>query len=157
MTREEIRSCGLVDKETYSFDDFRKIVEVLRDPDGGCPWDKAQTHDTLRDDFQNEVNEVFEGIDRLNATGDGENLCEELGDVLLHILMQARIAEQEGLFSIDDVIQAEAEKMVRRHPHIFADGKADSAEEVLLTWEEVKRREREEKARKKAEKAKNMG
>ena len=152
MTRQEIRESGIADKEIYTFDDFRQIVAMLRDPDGGCPWDKVQTHEALRKDLLNEVDEVCGGIDILTKTGDGENLCEELGDVLLHILMQARIAEEEGLFTTDDVIQGIAEKMIRRHPHIFAEAEAASPEAVLLTWEEVKRREKEERARRKARK-----
>jgi len=142
VTREEIRASGLAEKEEYSFKDFEQIVRLLRDPDGGCPWDKVQTHKSLTKDFQNEVNEVFEGIDILDRTGSGENLCEELGDVLLHIVMQAVIAEEEGLFAMDDVVQGIAQKMIRRHPHVFGDAEADSPEAVLRTWDEIKKREK---------------
>ena len=117
MTKEEILGLGLQEKENYTFDDFREIIAVLRDPENGCPWDRVQTHDSLRGCFQDEVNEVYGGMDQLDETGDASNLCEELGDVLMHIVLQARIAEQEGLFTMDDVISGISRKMIRRHPH----------------------------------------
>ena len=149
MTREEIRNTGIADKESYTFEDFRRIVRMLRDPDGGCPWDKVQTHESLKKDFRNEVDEAFEGIEILDKTGDGSNLCEELGDVMLHIIMQAVIAEEEGLFTAEDVVRGIAQKMIRRHPHVFGDAEADSPEEVLMTWDEVKKREKAMRAPKK--------
>ena len=143
MTREEIRDSGLAEKPHYSFEDFHEIIKLLRDPEGGCPWDKAQTHESLKKDFQGEVDEAFEGIDILKKTGDGANLCEELGDVLLHIMMQVVIAEEEGLFTTDDVVDGIAKKMIRRHPHVFGDARADSSEDVLLNWEAIKQKEKE--------------
>lgn len=139
ITKEEKQLLG---QQTYTFEDLREIISILRDPEFGCPWDRVQTHDSLRKCFRDEVDEVFGGIDQLNTTGNADNLCEELGDVLMHILLQARIAEQEGLFTTDDVINGISKKMIRRHPHIFGDVSAESPEEVMLTWEEIKAKER---------------
>ena len=91
-------------KTTYSFEDFENIIARLRAKDG-CPWDQVQTHESLRDGMLEEAYEVVEGIDIYQATGDDHNLCEELGDVLLQIVMHARIAEEEGRFTMADVIQ----------------------------------------------------
>ena len=140
-------------KEHYTFEDFCEIIKILRDPVNGCPWDRVQTHDSLKKDFQSEVDEVFAGIDIYEKTGDAENLCEELGDVLMHVVLQARIAEQEGLFTMDDVIQGISRKMIRRHPHIFADGKEKTVDEVLMTWEEIKVQEKADKEKADKEKA----
>ncbi len=138
----------LVSREHYSFEDFLEIMKILRDPETGCPWDRVQTHESLKKDFQSEVDEVFEGIDLYTDTGDAENLCEELGDVLMHVVLQARIAEQEGLFTMDDVIQGISRKMIRRHPHVFGDAEAPGPEDVIASWEAVKAEEKAEKARK---------
>lgn len=142
MTKDEILNCGLQEKEHYTFEDFERIISILRDPENGCPWDREQTHDSLRKCFQDEVDEVFGGMDRLRDTGDPENLCEELGDVLMHIVLQARIAEQEGYFTMDDVIQGISRKMIRRHPHVFTNQTADGTEQVLKTWDEIKAAEK---------------
>ena len=91
-----------------------------------------------------EAYEVVEGIDIYQATGDDHNLCEELGDVLLHIVMHARIAEEEGRFTMSDVIQGISEKMIHRHPHVFGTVKADTPEQVLDNWEAIKQREKDE-------------
>lgn len=146
MTKEEILGLGLQEKENYTFDDFREIIAVLRDPENGCPWDRVQTHDSLRGCFQDEVNEVYGGMDQLDETGDASNLCEELGDVLMHIVLQARIAEQEGLFTMDDVISGISRKMIRRHPHVFSEKSASTPEDVLKSWDEIKAEEKAEKA-----------
>ena len=128
----------------YGVDDLKKIVKVLRGP-GGCPWDREQTHGSLKKCMQDEVNEVFEGIDIYEQTGDGENLCEELGDVLMNVLLQCQIAKEEGIFTLEDVIQGISEKMIRRHPHVFGNGTASTPGEAALTWAEIKRMEREGK------------
>ena len=127
--------------ERYSYEDFLKIIVRLRAEDG-CPWDRAQTHESLKPCLIEEAYEVLEGIDRLKETGDWENLCEELGDVLLQAVMHARIAEEEGLFSMEDVVQGISEKMIRRHPHVFGGEQAKDAGDALESWEAVKAKEK---------------
>ena len=128
----------------YTFDDLKQILEKLRDKENGCPWDSVQTHESMKKYLVEECGEVLEAIDNQ----DTENLCEELGDVLLQVLMHSQIAEEEGRFTIDDVINEIARKMIRRHPHVFGDGHADSSAEVLLNWEEIKKAELAAKAAK---------
>ena len=123
----------------YSFDDFRKIVEKLRSPEG-CPWDRAQTHESLCRYMTEEAQEVVDAV----SEKDEENICEELGDVLLEVMLFARIAEEQGLFSIDDVIQGISEKMIRRHPHVFGDKTKEPP-----SWEEITRLEKEQKKQRK--------
>ena len=130
-------------KTTYSFEDFENIIARLRAKDG-CPWDQVQTHESLRDGMLEGAYEVVEGIDIYQATGDDHNLCEELGDVLLQIVMHARIAEEEGRFTMADVIQGISEKMIHRHPHVFGTAKADTPEQVLDNWEAIKQKEKDE-------------
>lgn len=137
-----------MDDRKYTFQDFREIIERLRSEDG-CPWDREQTHTSLKPCLTEEAEEVLRGIDIYESTGDWDNLCEELGDLLLQVMMHSVIAEQEGVFTVDDVIQTVSEKMVRRHPHVFGNGQADTSEEVLLTWEEIKAQEKMDKKRKK--------
>ena len=106
--------------------------------ENGCPWDKEQTHDSLRKNLLEEAHEVIEAID----SHDMVHLKEELGDVLLQVVFHAKLAEQEGQFNFNDVVDAITEKMIRRHPHIFSDVKADDAETVLTNWEEIKKKEK---------------
>ena len=106
--------------------------------ENGCPWDKEQTHESLRKNLLEEAHEVVEAID----SNDMVHLKEELGDVLLQVVFHAKLAEQEGHFNLNDVVDAITEKMIRRHPHIFADVKADDAETVLTNWEEIKKKEK---------------
>ena len=123
------------------FEQLVNTVSVLRGPDG-CPWDKKQTHESLIKCLQNESQEVIEAIEKK----DDENLKEELGDVLLQVLMHAQLAKEEGKFTIEDVIVYLDEKLHRRHPHVFGDhAKAASAEEALAVWREMKHKEREGK------------
>lgn len=130
----------------YSYEELVGIIAELRS-DHGCPWDKAQTHESLIPCLRDECEEVVQAIEKK----DGENLCEELGDVLLQVLMHAQIAKEEGLFTIEDVVNGLAEKMVRRHPHVFGDEEYGSAEQNRLRWEEIKKAEKEQKEmRKKA-------
>lgn len=112
----------------------------LRGPDG-CPWDRKQDSRSLRRYLLEECYEVADAIDR----GRTDDLCEELGDLLLQIVFLARIAEEEGLFDVGDVARGIGDKLVRRHPHVFGDARADTAEEVATAWEEIKRREKREK------------
>ncbi len=128
-----------------SFDELMEIIAKLRAPDG-CPWDREQTHESLKAPCIEEAAEVICGINILKETGNPENLKEELGDLLLQVLMHAQIASEEGLFTMEDVIRGISEKMVRRHPHVFGDAKADTSAQVLANWEEIKAKEKEGKA-----------
>lgn len=123
---------------------LKTIVEKLRSEDG-CPWDRAQTHETLKPTCIEEAAEVIGGINILKERGDADNLKEELGDLLLQIMFHAVIAEEEGLFTFDDVARAISDKMVRRHPHVFGDMKYATEEELHVAWAEIKRREKEGK------------
>ena len=123
------------------FDQFCNIIEKLRAPDG-CPWDRKQTAESLRKSLMEECDEAIEAIDKK----DDENLCEELGDVLLVVGMIARIKEEEGKFNISDVLSGVNSKLIRRHPHVFGDAKASSPEEVLKLWNQVKEEEKKKKA-----------
>lgn len=125
--------------------EFERFVEVVRElrSDHGCPWDKEQTHTSLRRYCIEEAAEVIAGVDILDKTGNADNLCEELGDLLLQIVLQAQIAEEEGLFNIDDVIRSISDKMVRRHPHVFnEDVKFETMEEINQTWDAIKQQEK---------------
>ena len=124
-----------------SFDNFRRIIKRLRAEDG-CPWDREQTHGSLKAPVIEEAAEVICGINIYEQTGNAENLKEELGDLLLLIVMQAQIAEEEGIFTMDDVISGITEKMIRRHPHVFGDTKVNDSREVLDNWEEIKKLEK---------------
>lgn len=125
----------------YTFEDFVNIIDELRS-EHGCPWDREQTHGSLKPCMLEEAREVVEGIDIYEETGDADNLCEELGDVLLQVVLHSRIAREEEIFTLDDVIQGICEKMIRRHPHVFGDRNAKNAGEALMTWEEIKQQEK---------------
>ena len=120
--------------------DFNHLVDLLarlRGP-GGCPWDREQTHDSLKRYLLEESYEVLEAIDQRNPA----LLAEELGDVLLQILFHAQVASESGQFSIDDVLESQRDKLIRRHPHVFGDAQVKDAREVEANWERLKRRER---------------
>lgn len=119
------------------FSKLRDIIAVLRGPNG-CPWDKEQTHESLKKYLIEETYEVIEAIN----SGDIDHLIEELGDVLLQVMLHAQIGEDEGYFAIEDVIEVLSEKMIRRHPHVFGDLKAENAEEVVRNWQEIKQEEK---------------
>ena len=119
------------------FEDLVRIMADLR-AEGGCPWDREQTHETLRPYLIEETHEVIEAIE----AGSDADLAEELGDLLLQVVFHARIAEEEGRFTIQDVVGRIHEKLVRRHPHVFGDVRADTPEKVLRNWEAIKLRER---------------
>ncbi len=124
----------------YTFEDLEHIMEELRS-DHGCPWDKEQTHESLKKCLVEESQEVLDAIDN----HDKENLCEELGDVLLQVMMHSQIAMENGDFTVDDVVNGICEKMIRRHPHVFGDKKASSPEESLALWNEIKKQEKAKK------------
>jgi tetrapyrrole methylase family protein/MazG family protein len=115
----------------------------LRAPDG-CPWDREQTHASLRRYFIEETYEVIEAID----AEDPDLLCEELGDALLQVVFHAQLAGEEGVFSIDDVVSQICLKLVRRHPHVFGDLSVADSDEVLKNWEQIKRAEKADSAEK---------
>ena len=124
-----------------SFDELREVVRILRAEDG-CPWDREQTHGTLKAPVIEEAAEVIGGINVYEKTGNPENLKEELGDLLLQVVMQAQIAEEEGIFNLDDVVSGIREKMIRRHPHVFGNAKVKDSAEILVNWEEIKKQEK---------------
>ena len=118
---------------------LRAIMAQLRDPERGCPWDVKQDFASVAPYTIEEAYEVADAIDR----GDRADLCEELGDLLLQVVFHARMAEEEGSFSFDDVAAGICDKMVRRHPHVFADAKVRDAAEQTRLWEAHKRAEKE--------------
>ncbi|MEN6478637.1 MAG: nucleoside triphosphate pyrophosphohydrolase [Anaerolineales bacterium] len=120
-----------------SLSSYQEVMARLRAPDG-CPWDREQTHESLRTYLLEETYEVLAALD----AGDTQELCEELGDLLLQILFHAQIAEESGEFRLSDSIAYAIAKLVRRHPHVFADVEAQSPEQVLQNWEQIKRQER---------------
>lgn len=124
-----------------AFDQFVATIAALRAPDG-CPWDREQTHSSIA---HNMIEEAYEAVDAIEAD-DAVHLREELGDVLLQVVLQSQIAADAGRFTIDDVAADVNEKMVRRHPHIFGDADAENAAEVLDLWDQVKMAERQAKA-----------
>jgi MazG family protein len=120
-----------------TFDALVAIMDRLRDP-GGCPWDREQTYATLRGFLLEEAYEVAEAID----DGDPDHLREELGDLLFQVVFLSRLAKEQGRFDAADVIEGIATKMIRRHPHVFAEDSAEDAAEVLRRWEEIKKKEK---------------
>ena len=124
--------------DVRSFEGVRAVVAQLRAPEGGCPWDLEQTHETLRRYL---LEEAYEALDALDE-GEPGRLAEELGDLLMQIVLHAQIAEDDGEFVIEDVFASIAAKLIRRHPHVFGDLEVEGAQEVLRNWETIKKRER---------------
>lgn len=124
-------------KKRYTFEDLLEIMKILRAP-GGCPWDREQDHESLKKYLLEESYEVLEAIDLKSP----EKLCEELGDVLLQVIFHARIAEENAQFSIDDVIHGVSEKMVHRHEHVFGKKHAETADDVIELWDNIKKKEK---------------
>jgi XTP/dITP diphosphohydrolase/tetrapyrrole methylase family protein/MazG family protein len=125
--------------------DLRKTIARLRAP-GGCPWDQEQTHQTLTRCLIDECSELLDTIDR----EDMPHMREELGDVLIQVIFHAQLAEEAGHFDLEDVAREVNEKLIRRHPHVFGDGKLDTTDQVLTQWEKIKAEEKR-KAGKQAE------
>lgn len=115
----------------------RAIMRRLRAPDG-CPWDREQTHSSILPDLIEETHELVEAV----RSDDCTHMKEELGDVLLQVLFHAQIAEEDGIFTLDDVARTLADKLVRRHPHVFADATAETPNDVLVRWEQIKNEEK---------------
>lgn len=128
-------------KEKYGFQDLVAIMEILRG-EGGCPWDREQTHESIRQNFIEETYEVIEAID----TEDTELLKEELGDVLLQVVFHSRIEQEQGRFDIDDVADGICKKLIVRHPHVFSDVSADTTEKVLDNWDQIKMQTKSQKS-----------
>ncbi|MCI6675646.1 MAG: MazG family protein [Clostridiales bacterium] len=126
-----------------AFAKFCRIVRILRAPNG-CPWDRAQTHESLKTCLIEEAYEVVEAIQRFSDTNDAANLKEELGDVLLQVILHGQIASEEGIFELKDIIDEISKKMIRRHPHVFGTKAVDDASQVVINWEEIKRQEKKE-------------
>ena len=127
----------LCSKKVYDFNDLVTVMEVLRSEEG-CPWDREQTHETIRNDFIEETYEVIEAID----TSDPVLLREELGDVMLQVVFHSRIEEEKGGFSIADVCNDICKKLIHRHPHVFGDVQIDNSSEVLDVWNDIKNEEK---------------
>ncbi|MGV0817796.1 nucleoside triphosphate pyrophosphohydrolase [Martelella sp. AMO21009] len=123
-----------------------EIMAALRTPETGCPWDLKQDFDSIKPYTIEEAYEVADAIERK----DFDDLCDELGDLLLQVVFHARMAEEKGLFSFGDVVHAITAKMIRRHPHVFAVNAADTPEAVKIQWDEIKRQEKAERAERRA-------
>lgn len=121
------------EKEKYDINDIVEIVKILRSPDG-CPWDKVQTHESIRRDFIEEVYEAVEAIDEK----DTDHLREELGDVLFQVVFHTQLESEQGHFVLDDVTDEVCRKMIIRHPHVFGDINVDSTDTVLKNWDAIK-------------------
>ena len=132
-------------EKRYTYEEFMDIIATLRS-ENGCPWDKEQTHDSLRPCMIEEAYELLAAIRIYDKSGDADNLKEELGDVLLQVALHSQIAKEEGLFTMEDVVSDIAEKMIRRHPHVFGDVYADNSDQVLKNWEDIKKKEKEGKS-----------
>ncbi len=131
------------DKSTSLFHDLVELMRKLRSKDG-CPWDKEQSHESLKPHLVEETYEVIDAID----SGDPEKLKEELADLFFHIIFHCQIAKEKGEFDIGGVIALCLDKMTRRHPHVFGDASATTPDEVLRQWEEIKKKEKGSEERK---------
>lgn len=128
--------------DRHSFDKLVEIMDRLREP-GGCPWDREQTHETLKPYLIEEAYEVIEAIE----SGNRDHLREELGDLLFQVVFHARLTKEQGTFDIHDVVEGISKKMVDRHPHVFGDGSVKDAKHALSQWEEIKKGEEKNKHR----------
>ncbi|MGR6465626.1 nucleoside triphosphate pyrophosphohydrolase [Rhizobium sp. PAMB 3182] len=129
--------------------DISRLIEImaaLRNPETGCPWDIVQNFETIKPYTIEEAYEVADAIER----NDMDDLCEELGDLLLQVVFHARMAEEAGEFGFGDVVHAVTRKMIRRHPHVFAVSDAQTPDQVKLQWDEIKRQEKAERAERRA-------
>ncbi|SCX28477.1 nucleoside triphosphate pyrophosphohydrolase [Agrobacterium rosae] len=124
-----------------------EIMEALRQPETGCPWDIVQTFETIKPYTVEEAYEVADAIER----NDMDDLCDELGDLLLQVVFHSRIAQEMGEFSFGDVVHAVTSKMIRRHPHVFAKSDADTPESVKVQWDVIKAQEKRDRAQRRAQ------
>ena len=121
----------------YTLSQLLTVMEALRSPDG-CPWDKEQTHSSIKNDALEEVYEVVDAID----TGDTAALCEELGDMLLQVVFHSQIAKEDNEFTFDDVVDGICKKLILRHPHVFGNQSVNNSSEVLSLWDSIKQKEK---------------
>ncbi len=128
-------------KDKYTFDDLVEIIEKLRSPEG-CPWDREQTHQSIRANMIEEAYELVEAIENENP----EKIADESGDVLLQVMLHAQIGKDDGEYDINDVTDMISRKMIQRHPHVFGDVSVENSEEVLKNWDAIKREDREQKS-----------
>lgn len=126
---------------TTKLEKFAEIIAKLRDQNGGCPWDLEQTYQTMPPHILEEAYEVVEAINQ----DDRKELKEELGDLLMQVVFLSQLAQEEGAFTLDDVIDGITDKIIRRHPHVFGEIKAENSDEVLKNWENIKQQERYQK------------
>lgn len=124
-------------KESYDLGDFIALIDYLRSPKG-CPWDREQTHESIRRNVLEEAYEVCEAIDE----GKPEHLCEELGDLLMQVILHASMAKDEGRFDMDAISDMACKKLVHRHPHVFGAVQAETPDKVLENWDAIKRADR---------------
>ena len=129
----------------HTYEEFLKVIEELRS-EHGCPWDREQTHASLKQCMLEEAYEVIDGINEYEHTGVYRNLREELGDVLLQVVLHAQIAKEAGRFTMEDIVDEICEKMIRRHPHVFGDAAAVNSKESLMLWEDIKKQEKQEES-----------
>ena len=127
----------------HTYEEFLEVIKELRS-EHGCPWDREQTHASLKQCMLEEAYEVIDGIEEYEKTGDYKNLREELGDVLLQVVLHAQIAGEAGHFTMEDIVDEICEKMIRRHPHVFGNASAENAKESLVLWEDIKKQEKKE-------------
>lgn len=130
-----------MNEKKYTFADLVSIIETLRG-DNGCPWDKVQTHESIK---MNLIEEAYEAVEALDD-GTKDQFADELGDLLLQVVFHAQIGKEEGTFNLDDVLRHVCDKMISRHTHIFGTDTADTPEEVLDTWEKNKQKEKGQKS-----------
>lgn len=137
-----------LEENTHDIAELLEVVQILRSPKG-CEWDRAQTHETLKKCLTDEANEVLDAIDNK----DDDNLCEELGDLLLQVVMNAELAKERGAFDFNDVVQMLVSKLIRRHPHVFGEEeRPETPEQSLALWKKVKQKEKELKNKNKLNK-----
>lgn len=132
-------------ESVHDFDYLRELMVILRS-EGGCPWDREQTLETLMPYCLEEAREVCSAIDQVLESGSDEawvELSDELGDLLLQVVFQAQIASETGRFNLDDVVRGIVEKLIRRHPHVFSDTEAETSDDVLANWKVIKAAEKE--------------
>ncbi|HQZ15056.1 MAG TPA: MazG family protein [Acidimicrobiia bacterium] len=135
-------------QDQAGFEDLVELVATLRNPDGGCPWDIEQTHESLAKYLQEETQEVLEVLETFkdsSSEGDYASLKDELGDVLLQVLLHSQLASESGKFTIVDVLENLSQKLIRRHPHVFGDSEASTIEDVEAQWQKIKQEEKETK------------
>ena len=137
LTAAYVPAVPMERRTRYDMDDLVHVMQRLRAPDG-CPWDREQTHSSIRRNFLEETYEVLDAIDHDDASG----MCEELGDVLMQVAFHAQIEAERGRFTMANVVDGVARKLVYRHPHVFGDVQADTSQQVLANWDVLKRREK---------------